>query len=155
MAASAWIIYDEALQELGDADLAFDTGTFKVALFQSAWGPGTHAQATILYSGMTNEVTNGLGYVTGGDAITLTWAETSADSGIWRCDSDDPAWTAASGSITGIRYAVLYETGTSICAAYCELDTASDITVTDTNTLTIQLSANGYFEIDNSAAADT
>jgi hypothetical protein len=154
MAASSWIIYDNALQELGDADLAFDTGTFKVALFLNTFTGNVHATGT-LYSGFSNEVSNGVGYTTGGDSVTVTWAETGAGSGIWRLDSDDPQWTASGGSITGIRYAVLYETATSIAVCYCELDTASDITVTDTNTLTIQLSANGYFEIDNSAAADT
>lgn len=154
MAASSWILYDNILQELGDADIAFDTGTFKVALFQSTFDGNTHAAGT-LYSGMTGEVANQFGYTTGGDPVTITWAETGAGTGIWRLDSDDPTWTAAGGSITPVRYAVLYETGTSIAVAYCELDTAVDITVTDTNTLTIQLNAGGYFEISNAAAADT
>ncbi len=154
MAASPWIIYDNALAELGQGDLDFDNGTFKVALFTSSFDTNLHATGG-LYSGMSGEVTQQYGYTTGGDAVTVTWAETAAGSGIWRLDSDDPQWTASGGSISGVRYAVLYETSSSIAVAYCELDTASDITVTDTNTLTIQLSANGYFEIDNSSASDT
>ena len=145
MAADAWKIYDKFKEAMADGTLDMDdTGAavFKCALFTSALTP---AQADDLFSGLTNEVANGLGYLTGGEALTnVTWNEST---GTITWDADDVSWTAAGGSIVA-RYAIIYDVTSSKLVAMCLMDNApADITVTDGNTLTLQLNANGIFQL--------
>jgi len=146
MAAGSWKIYNSAKLYIGDGTMDLDTHAFKIALLRSGYTPAlTHTQ----YSQLTNQTPSGNGYTTTGVALTsVTYAQTN---GLATFDSADPAWTASGGTIIA-RYAVLYnDTTTSpvdALVAYCLLDTApADVTITDGNTLTLQISANGYFTI--------
>ena len=61
-------------------------------------------------------------------------------------DCTDATWTASGGSIVA-RYAVIYEVGGNVLC-YCLLDsTPADVTVTDTNTLTVTINASGLFTL--------
>jgi len=115
-------------------------GIFKCALFLVGYAP---AAADDLYSALTNEHANGNGYTTAGAALTgVTWVETT---GTLKWDMADIAWTASGGSIVA-RTAVIYHVASSQLVAQCLMDnTPADVTVTDTNTLTIELNANGIF----------
>lgn len=147
MAADAWSEYNNFKLDIGDGSIDLDTDAFKVALYTSSSNA-----ATLTLNGkaaVTNEVANGNGYTTGGDSVTATWTESS---GTVTFDSDDPSWTASGGSITA-RFAVVYDdTPTSptadplVCFSLLD-NTPADVTVTDGNTLTLQLSANGYFQL--------
>lgn len=143
MAASAWTFYDSFKEAIGDGTIDLDTHTFKVALFTSSYTPTVATDS--LYSGLSGEVANGNGYTTGGATLgSVTWAQTS---GTAKFDSADPSWTASGGSIVA-RYAVLYDSTNSALIAYTLLDTTpANVTVTDGNTLTLQLAANGFFTL--------
>lgn len=145
MAAGSWKIYNKAKEYIGDGTIDLDGDTFKVALARATYTPAlTH---TALSS--VTQTPSGNGYTTGGATLgSVTWTETN---GLLTFDSADPSWTASGGSIVA-RYAVLYDDTTSSPAdalvAYCLLDTApADVTITDGNTLTLQISANGYFTV--------
>ncbi len=145
MAADAWKIYDSFKEKMADGALDMDdagAGVFKCALFTSTLTPD---QTDTLYSGLSNEVANGLGYLTGGEALTsVTWVEAT---GTITWDAADISWTAAGGSIVA-RTAIIYDVTTSQLVAMCLMDnTPADITVTDGNTLTLQLHANGVFQL--------
>jgi len=145
MAAGPWVLHDKAKLYMQDGTVDLDTHTLKVALFTSASNVATTSVDGL--AAATNQVAAGNGYTTGG--WTVTGAALSEASGTVKFDSNDPAWTASGGSITA-KYAVLYDdTVTSPVAdpiiCHCELETTGSVTVTDGNTLTIQLSANGYF----------
>lgn len=144
MAADAWKIYDSFKEAKGDGTVDMDdagAGVFKCALFTSSLTPD---QTDNLYSGLGNEVASGNGYTTGGEALTsVTWNE-STGTVTW--DAADISWTASGGSIVG-RYAIIYDVSSSQLIAMCLMDnTPADITVTDGNTLTLQLHANGVFQ---------
>ena len=145
MAADSWKIYDTFKEKMADGTLDMDdvgAGVFKCALFTSTHSP---AATDDLYSALTNEVANGLGYLTGGEALTsVTWVEAT---GTLTWDMADIAWTASGGSIVA-RYAIIYGVASSHLIAMCLMDnTPVDVTVTDGNTLTLQLHANGVFQL--------
>jgi hypothetical protein len=145
MAADALVFYNSFTEALGDNTIDLDNDTFNVALFTSSYTPNVATQSQ--YSALTNEVANGNGYTTGGAALTtVTWSQTG---GTATFDAADTEWTASGGPITA-RYAVVYSvtaTGNDL-VGYVLLDnTPADVTVTDTNTLTIQWHANGIFTL--------
>lgn len=145
MAANNWNVYDSFKEVIGDGtiDMGLITaGTFKCALFTSTYVP---AATDDLYSALTGEVANGLGYTTGGNAVTgVTWADLAGTT-TWDCTI--PAWTATGGSIV-CRTAVIYHVATSQLIASSLLDnTPADVTVTDTNDLTLTVDAAGVFTL--------
>lgn len=150
MAATAWAFYDSFRQKLGDGTIDLDDDNFKIALYTSASNAAT---ATLSINGsVTNEVTNGNGYVTGGLQISaVTWAE-GASAGVRRFDSTAKIFSASTGDIANIKYAVLLDetVGTATTrpvVCYSTLST-TQFTITDGNTLTITPhDPNGYFEL--------
>ena len=110
-----------------------------MALFLSTSNLGA---ASTTFAGVTNEHAAANGYTAGGVSVTLSLSGTTTVT----TDSTDASWTASGGSITA-RFACIYEVaGNVLC--YCLLDsTPADVTVTDGNTLTVQIHANGVFTL--------
>lgn len=145
MAADALVFYDIFSEAIADGTHDLDNDTIRVALFTSSYTPSA---AHTAYSGLTNEVANGNGYTTGGEALTsVQWNQAS---GTATFDAADTEWTATGGSIV-CRYAVLYNAdagGSNDLIGYILLDnTPADVTVTDTNTLTLQWNGSGIFTL--------
>lgn len=142
MAADAWKIYDSFKEKMADGTLDLDNNTFKCALFTSSLTP---SQTDDLYSALTGEVAEAFGYTTGGETLTtVTWVESG---GTVTFDSDDISWNATGGSLVA-RYAIIYESSTSQLVAMSLLDnTPADVTVTDGNTLLIQIDPSGIFTL--------
>lgn len=147
MAADAWKRYDKFAEYLGDGTIDMDGDTFKCQLHTSSHTPSLSLDA--VKADLDNEVANGSGYTTGGVTLSsVTWTESS---GTVTFDAADPAWTASGGTITG-RYAIILDdTPTSPAdplVAYSLLDNSpADVSVTDGNTLTIQLNASGILTL--------
>jgi len=148
MAADAWVIHDKFKEYLGDGTIDMDGDAFKMALFLS-----TSNIATTSIDGLaaaTNQVANGLGYTTGGEAVVSpTWVEAA---GTVTFDCVDQVWTAAGGSIVA-RFAGIYDDTVTtpvadpiVCHSLLD-NTPADVTATDTNTLTIAINASGVFTI--------
>lgn len=143
MAADAWDVYNDAKEMIINGTMDLDADVLKVALYNSTEAP---AATDTAYS-TTNELATQYGYTQGG--WTVTGAAVSESSGTITFDMNDPNWTASGGSITA-RYAILYNDTTTPKQriACCLLDnTPADVTVTDTNTLTVQIHANGVFQV--------
>jgi hypothetical protein len=152
MAADAWKMYDIARERMGDGTYDMDDHEFKMALFTSASDAATLTTANSNLADLTNQVANANGYVTGGVAITGTitnanqWLLTGSTI---KFDTDDAVWTASGGSIVA-RFAVIYDDTHASDGLLCmtTLDnTPADVTVTDGNTLTVAIHANGVFTI--------
>lgn len=147
MAASAWVIYNEAKKYLLTGDIDLNAATLKLGLYTSASNAAT---ATLsVHSEITNEVTEGNGYSSSGKALTYTWT-VGASASEMRFDATAVIWTATGGSIANIKYAVIFQQGASAGArkllCYSQLTTAQ-FTVTIGNTLTLSTPANGIFEL--------
>ena len=148
MAANAWDFYNEFTEFIADGTIDLDSDTFKMALFLS-----TSNAATLSTSGLgnlTNQHAAGNGYTTAGETMTsVTW---NRSGGTTTFDCADVVWTASGGSIVA-RFAVIYDdTVTSPVAdplvAFSLLDnTPADVTATNGNTLTVQISTSGVFTI--------
>jgi hypothetical protein len=146
MAADAWKHYNKFKEYMADGSMDLDGDAFKVALYLDTSNAATLTNS--LKGDLTNEHAQQFGYLTGGDAVTRTWVESS---GTVTFDSDDPTWTAAGGSII-CRFAVLWDDTPASpldpLVSYSLLDnTPANVTVNDGNTLTIQIHANGYFQL--------
>lgn len=108
--------------------------TLRIALFQSTSNISVSQDS---YDDLTNEVANGNGYTTGG--VALANVSVTQDGNALEFTSDAVTWTASGGSITARTYVIYSDTPTnnSIIGFGALDDTPADVTVTDTNTLTL------------------
>ena len=137
--------FDEFKKYLGDGTIDLDTHTFKWMLTNTAPNTGTNTVKADI-----TEISAGNGYTAGGaTAGSVTWTETGAGSGIWQFACADVVFTASGGSIGPARYAVLYDdTPTSPADPLVGLlDYGTNFTITDTNSLTLDVGANGVFRL--------
>lgn len=143
MAAGKWKLYNSAKEYIGDGTIDLDSHTFKIALFSSSSNANTLTNSTL--ASLTNEVANGFGYTTGGQALAnVTWTNSS---GTVTFDADNVSWTASGGSITA-RYAVIYDdtAASDELLAVCLLDTTpADATAADGYQFNINFNASGIF----------
>lgn len=144
-AAGKWKVYDTAKLKIAQGIIDLDTHTFKCALFLSTSNCNTLTHDELL--DLTNQVAGAFGYTTGG--ATLAGITVVNSSGTTTFDSNDIGWTAAGGSLIA-RYAVIYDDTVAgdplLCV--CLLDaTPANVTATDGNPLTIELSASGIFTL--------
>ena len=148
-APTAWRVYQEFKDALGEKLVNLETDTIKCALFLSTSNCGDVALAAAHYATLTNEHANqgAPGYETGGKTCATTWAQAAGTATFDM--TADPAWTATGGSIVA-RFAVIYSdtAADKDLIAYCILDsTPADVTVTVSNTLTIQIHLSGVFTL--------
>lgn len=152
MAAGAFTFFSKNKDDFRVNDL---TGAvINVALVTSAYTPNTDSTTGhSLWSEVSaNEIANGFGYTTGGQALAADVA--TAIAGGFKYTSSNVAWTAAGGSIPAWRYYVMYVVGslwgmTNPIIGYALGDsTPADIPATsDTNILTLSVPAGGWFDI--------
>lgn len=137
------VMFDDFYEDLGNGVHNFSSHTLKVALTNS--GPNK-ATGSVLAD--ISQISAGNGYSSGGPTLdSVTWAETSAGSGVWRLSIADETITASGGSIGPFRYAVIYNDSATSDPLICYLDYGSSITVTDGNTFTLDVGADGIFQL--------
>ncbi len=146
MAADAWKVYDKTKEYMSDGIMDLDDDNFDVALFVAA-STGVTDSTSVSMGDLAGEVT--LGGYTRDITNTITWTE--ATGTITFDITTDPAFVASGASIV-CHYAVIFNDTTTSPAdclmCYSRLDNSpSDVTVTDGNTLTIEIHANGVFQV--------
>ena len=150
MAASAWIFYNSFKKFMGDSTIDLGGDTFRLGLYNTSSNAQTVTLST--RASLTNEISVQFGYVVGGNTITgVTWT-VGASASEYRFDATSVIFSASGGSISAVRFAVVYDesTGTSagnrkVCMS-ASLSTAQ-FAVSAGNTLTITPSSNGIFEL--------
>jgi hypothetical protein len=149
MAAGAFTFYDTAAKIFqGGADLT--TNTVKCALVSSAY---TFSAAHDEWADASaNEISGTNGYTTGG-ATVGTPVLTAVTNG-YKFSSANVTWTASGGSIAAWRRAIFYISGTvegltnPVIGTFLGDSTPADVpATTDTNTLTLTVPANGWFDM--------
>lgn len=121
------------------------TGSLKAALTNTA----PTAAGTTVFADLT-EISAGNGYSAGGPTLdSEAWAETGSGTGIWQLTCADEVITASGGNIGPFRYVVIYnDTPTSPADPVIGfLDYGSSITITNGNTFTIDVGANGILRL--------
>jgi hypothetical protein len=135
-------IFGELFGDLGKGVHNWSTASLKAALSNTDLALATGAT----FSQVT-EIAAGFGYTATGHTLdSEAWAETGAGTDIWQLTTADEVFTAAGGSIGPFRYVYLYnETPTSPAdPLLAKLDYGSSITITDGNTFTLDVGANGW-----------
>ena len=143
MAATAWTLYDKAKKKLGNGTIQLGVNVFKMQLHTSASNASTSTLSTA--ASVTNEVANGNGYTTGGKSCASPTWTVGASASQYRFDSDDLVWTATGGNIANVKFAVV-KNSAGQALMWSRLTTAQ-FTLTQNNTLTVQINANGYFTL--------
>ena len=144
MAASTWQFYHSFKEYMADNTVDLDTHNFRLALFLSTSNFATKTLTT--YSQLTNEVANANGYTTGGKALAnITWVS-GRSAAEMRWDATALIFTASGGTIVNIKGAVIYQSAGKL-VAYSTLTTTGNIDITDGNTLTLTMAANGIFQL--------
>lgn len=147
MAADAWVIHNKFKEYMGDGTVDLDADTFNMILLLSTSNIATTSVDG--YAAVTNEVATANGYTQGGVVVAATWVESA---GTVTFDCDNGVWTASGGSITA-RFAAIYDDTVAAPVAdpvmcHSLLDnTPQDVTATDGNTFTVQISASGVFSL--------
>lgn len=139
------VVFDEFKRYLGEGVVNFTTHTFKAALTNTAPNTGTN---TVLAD--ITQITAANGYLSGGTPLaSVTWSETGAGSGVWRFNAADITFTASGGDIATHRYLVIYDdTPTSPAdPLVAVVDRGSSAVITNGNTRTWDIGANGIFEL--------
>lgn len=143
MAATAWSIYNIAKKYLGNGTIQLGVNVLKVQLHTSASNASTFTLSTA--ASVSNEVSNGSGYTTGGKSLTSVVWTVGASAKQYKLDSADPVWTATGGNIANIKFAVIKNSaGKAICWSRL---TTSQFTLTTNNTLTLTMNASGIFTL--------
>ncbi len=138
-------VYDSWKRDFQDGAADVDDDTFITGLSTSSYTPAKSTHEIL--TDITNEV-SGNGYA----RQTLTGvALTEPVAGTWQFDANDPVFTASGGSIVARYYWVFDDSTTAptdalFCYGLLD-DSPADVTTTDTNTLTLQVHANGFYRL--------
>jgi hypothetical protein len=142
---ATFTFFHEFKRYLADGTMDLDGHTFRWMLSNVAPNVATNTVRADI-----TEIAAGSGYTAGGQvADSVTWTETGAGTGVWRFTCADEVFTATGGDFAQARYLVLYnDTPTSPADPLVGfLDYGAAFTLTSGNTLTIDVGANGLFEL--------
>lgn len=143
MAAGAFTVYGTAIEKIAKGTIDLDGHTFKASLHASGYTPSDEHSTT---SDLSNEVANGNGYTTGGEALASVAVTRSGATVTF--DAADVAWSASGGAIGPARRLVIYSTTGDHLLGHVLLDsTPADITISNGSSLTIEWAAGGLFTI--------
>lgn len=148
MAAGQWVVYNKAKKKIGNGTMSLAATTYRMTLHTSASNAGTLTLST--FSQLTSEVTEANGYSSSGKALTSEVWTVGASAGQYKFDVDDVVWTGTGGTIAGIKHAVIWISGASANARHllCVSQlTSSQFTLSQNNTLTIQINAAGVLTL--------
>jgi hypothetical protein len=146
MAAQAWKIYNLAKKKIGNSTLNLAATTYRITLHTSASNAATLTLGT--YQSLTNEVAEGNGYSSSGKALANEIWTVGASAKQYKFDCDDPVWTGTGGTIPNIKFADIWLSAASaggrhlLCTASL---TSSQFTLSQGNTLTLQMNSAGVF----------
>ena len=143
MAATAFLIYNEAKKYIGNGTLVLGTTAFKLKLTNSGSNASTFTLST--FASVTGEISATGGYVANGKALTTMVWTVGASAKQYKFDCDDLVFTASGASLNNIKFGVIgVSGGKALC--WSKLS-SSQFTVTTGNTLTIQINASGVFTL--------
>lgn len=147
MAAQPWKVYNRAIRKMGAGVIALP-GAVRCILVTSASNFATNTLS--LLGSLTNQVTEANGYSSSGKTLASETWTAGVSAGQIRFDAGDPIWTATGGTIPNIKAAVLFMSAAASAnchlLAYASL-TTTQFTLASGNTLTLQFSTNGIFNV--------
>jgi hypothetical protein len=148
MAVGAWTVYNEAKKYIGNATISLAATVFRMTLHTSASNANT---ATLsIYNELDNQVSEANGYSSSGKAMTGEVWTVGASAGQYKFDMDDVFWSANGGTISNIKFAVIWLSAAAsanrklLCRS--QLST-SQFSISSGNRLTIQMNSLGVLTL--------
>lgn len=140
---ATFIAFDTFKRDKINGTIDVDGDTFICGLSTSTYVPNRSTHEIL--TDVTNEV-SGNGYAR---QTLASVALTEPSTGTWMFDSADPVFTASGGSIVARWYWVFDDTPAGPVDPLCWYglidDTPADVTVTDGNTLTLEVNVSGWW----------
>lgn len=102
------------------------------------------------YASLSGEVSEANGYSSSGKALTGEVWTAGASAGQYKFDADDPFWSANGGTISNIKYAVIWLSGASAGGRHVlcrSLLSSSPFSLSTGNRVTIQLNSSGVLTL--------
>ncbi len=131
--------FDQFAQSVLEAKHNFASDVFKVMLTNTAPVAGNSVKSDLV------EISEGNGYVSGGNDVTIT---VSSVAGLARVSSVNTVFTATGGTIGPFRYAVFYNSTAVTQPLVSWWDYGSSVTLQDTEIFTVGFDAvNGILDI--------
>ena len=146
MSAQAFKIYNLAKKKIGSASLNLTSTAFRMTLHTSASNAATLTLG--VYNSLTNEVTEANGYSSSGKALTSEVWTVGASAKSYKFDFDDVVWTGTGGTIPNIKFAVVWISAAATANRHLLTVaslTSSQFTLSQNNTLTLQINSLGCF----------
>ena len=146
MSAQAFKIYNLAKKKIGNATLSLASTVYRMTLHTSSSNAATLTLG--VYASLTNEVTEANGYSSSGKALANEVWTVGASAKSYKFDFDDVVWTGTGGTIPNIKFAVVWISAAATANRHL-LATASltstQFTLSQNNTLTLQINSLGCF----------
>jgi hypothetical protein len=145
---ATFVLFDDFGEDLGKKVHNMNSDSFILMLSNSAPVQTTGS----VYTDIT-QIATGNGYTQFSGANIdhelggQSYAETGAGSGVWRYLTSDEVFTAGGGSIATFRYIVVANNTDASGSLVGYLDYGSAVDVTTGNTFTVDVGANGWFEL--------
>jgi hypothetical protein len=151
---ATFYFYDEVVSYIfepsgitGGGPIDFETDAFNCYLSNET-ADATTQQADSVLADITQIAGTG-GYTTQ-SAANPVFGETGAGSGVWEFSTDNVAWTASGADFATARYIGMYDddiaTPADVLIGFLDYG-AGGFTLTDGNTFTVTVGANGWFQI--------
>lgn len=137
-------IFNSFKRDIANGSIDLDTDTINIMLVTSSYTPDIDAHTK--RSDVTDEVANGNGYTTGGQALAGKAVAVDNTNDRATFDATDPVWSSA--TITA-RGAVIYKARGGASSAdelICYIDFGSDVSSTNAN-FTVQFDSAGILAL--------
>lgn len=134
--------YNQFTELVADGTLDLDGDSFKIMLVDSGY---TFDATDTTYADVSgDEIANGNGYTTTGQALTsVTWTRSGSTTTL---DAANPVWTATGGNIPAAAGAVIYD-DTAADSLICFIDFDGDFPTLEGGTLTVNINASGILTL--------
>lgn len=147
MAAGAWTVYNKSKKKIGNTTINLAATVYRMTLHTSAMRTALTLSTFVSLSG---EVSEANGYSSSGKALTSEVWTVGASAGQYKFDTDDAFWSANGGSISNIKYAVIWLSAASAGGRHllCRSQlSSSQFSISTGNRMTIQMNSAGVLTL--------
>lgn len=147
MAAGAWTVYNKSKKKIGNGTISLAATVFRMTLHTSLMRT---ALTLSTFASLSGEVSEANGYSSSGKALTGEVWTVGASAGQYKYDADDSFWSANGGTISDIKYAVIWLSGASAGGRHLlcrSLLSSSPFSLSTGNRLTIQNNPSGVLTL--------
>ena len=147
MAAGAWTVFNKSKKKIGNGTISLASTVFRMTLHTSAMRT---ALTLSTFASLSGEVSEANGYSSSGKALANEAWTVGTSAGQYKFDADDSFWSANGGSISNIKYAVIWLSGASAGGRHllCRNQlSSSPFSISSGNRLTIQQASTGILTV--------